>query len=69
MSTEKLVIANLMELKLITIPTQSIFVGHRYLQYAETAWIDTPSIRYHMYMIPQRHALIDSISSAYCWSF
>lgn len=59
-----------MKLKLITIPVQSVFVGHRYIQNSVPAWSSTPSIRYYTSLITQSHALMDAdYYFAYLWSF
>lgn len=61
MSTdEKLVVENLMYLKRITIPEQSAFAGHRYLQNADEACTVEDFIRYHMHLILHGHELMDA---------
>lgn len=45
---EKRMITNLIDLKLITIPAQSVFADHGYLKHDSSAWSGTMSIHYHM---------------------
>lgn len=66
---EKRVNASLMEIQLVTMRAQSIFVGHGYLKHATTVWSGTQSILYHMYLISQGQKLMVAVSVAYGWSF
>lgn len=65
----KRIMADVLEMGLIKIPAHSVFIGHGYLQHAGTAWSGSPCIRYHTYLIPQTHKLLNSVSFAYQWSF
>lgn len=64
----KCMIAHVMEMTLITITQQSVFIGHGYVQHAGSAWQGTESNGYHMYLIPEGHKLIYSVAFAYGWS-
>lgn len=56
-------------MKLITIPSNTVFVGHRFLQHDGTGWSGSPLIRYHTYLIPDSHPLKDSVAFAHGCSF
>ena len=62
---EKERIAMCLEMELITIPPQSIFVGHGYVQHAGAGWNGSGCLRYHMYIIPDGSNLRDAISYAF----
>lgn len=66
---EKRVIDNFMELKLLIISAQSVFVGHGCLQHVVTAWIGTPSILYHICLILQGHEPMFVVLFAYPSTF
>lgn len=68
-TAEKRLIAILMELKLITIPSQAVFVGREYLKHALMPWSGTLSICYDMLVISQDHELMFVIWLAHGWSF
>lgn len=44
-------IAHVIEVQLIAIPTHSVFFRDGYLQHINVAWSGTESIHYHMYLI------------------
>lgn len=56
-------------LKLISIPENSVFVGHGFLQQAGAGWSGTPSLRYHMYLVPNHHPLKDAVAFPYGTSY
>ena len=54
-----------LEMELITIPPQSVFVGHGYVQHAGAGWNGSGCLRYHMYIILDGSNLRDAISYAF----
>lgn len=43
----------------------SVFVGHRHLQHAASAWRGEHCIWYHSYLIPKSRDLPDAVASVY----
>ena len=47
------------------IPSQSIFVGHGWVQHAGSGWTGSSCLRYHLYFVPDGYKLPDGIHFAY----
>ena len=45
----------------ISIPANSIFIGHGHLQHAGAGWKGSHCLRYHIYLIPERATVPDAI--------
>lgn len=59
---------NTLVMREMTIPPNSIFIEHVYIQDAEDGWKETHSLRYHIYCKPETYYLPDAIISSYGWS-
>ena len=62
-------LAQILRLKRITIPRNSVFIGHGFLQHAGAEWSGNGALRYHAYLIPDGHVLHDAVAFAYEMSF
>ena len=62
-------LAQILRLKRITIPRNSVFIGHGFLQHAGAEWSKNGSLRYNSYHIPDGHVLHDAVAFAYEMSF
>jgi hypothetical protein len=60
--------ASVLRMTRIKIPRHSVFIGHGFLQHAGAEWTGTPSLRYHVYIIPEGNSLKDTVYFAYNWS-
>lgn len=67
--TEKEQIAMFLEMELIDIPPQHIFIGYGYVQHAGAGWDGTHCLRDNIYVIPEGSDLRDAILYAYGRSF
>lgn len=62
---EKELIDNCMEIELITITAEAIFIGHGYVQQTGSIWNGKQVLVFHMYEIPDGRYLRAAISNAY----
>ena len=62
-------LAGLMKMDRITIPPNSLFVGHGFVQHAGAEWTGTHSLRYHIYLNPRGYQLKDGVAFAYTRCF
>lgn len=58
-------VVNITRMILINSPLNSNFIGHGYLQHAGAVFTGKPAIRFHMYLIPQRHPPKDAVAFSY----
>jgi len=61
-------LADILKMEKISIPANSVFFGHGYVQHAGAEWGGNHCLRYHMYFIPEDHPLMDDVSFAFGWS-
>ena len=66
---DKKSLAETLKMTEITIPMNSVFIGHGHVQHAGCGWRGFHALRYHMYVIPSSMTMADSVFFAYGYSF
>jgi len=58
---EKLALGDVLKYERITIPANSVFIGHGYLQHAGDEYNGSHRMRYHVYLTPEGKTLPDAV--------